>query len=72
LYLFQATVWHKVKSMPLSLLKNYVEVQDISKTVGLGHEIWDHIRQPDYLKQQVHVGIYTWYVRIQERNFDLL
>ena len=28
--------------------------------------------QPDYLKQQVHDGIYTWYVRNQERSFDLL
>ncbi|GEA66992.1 hypothetical protein PA3_11500 [Acinetobacter pittii] len=72
LYHFQANVWHKVKTMPLSVLKNYVETQDLSKTVCLGHEIWDHIRQTDYLKQQVHDGIYTWYVRNQERSFDLL
>jgi hypothetical protein len=40
--------------------------------VGLGHEIWDHIRQTPYLKQQIHDGVYAWYARNQERTFDLL
>jgi hypothetical protein len=48
-------------------IKNYVEVQDLPKTVGMGHEIWDHIRQTPYLKQQVHDGVYAWYARNQER-----
>ena len=58
--------------MPLTVLKNYIEVQDLPNTVGLGHEIWDHLRQTEYLKQQVHDGIYAWYIRNQERSFDLL
>ncbi len=38
----------------------------------LGHEIWDFMRQSEYLKQQIHDGVHAWYVRNQERNFDLL
>ncbi|NNP69511.1 hypothetical protein [Acinetobacter sp. Ac_5812] len=72
LYHFQANLWHKIKLMPLSVLRNYVEVQDLPKTVGMGHEIWEHIRQTPYLKQQVHDGVYAWYARNQERTFDLL
>ncbi|MDO5542300.1 MAG: hypothetical protein Q4F77_03225 [Acinetobacter sp.] len=72
LYHFQANLWHKIKDLPLSVLKNYIEVQDLSQTVSLGHEIWDHLRQSDYLKQQVHDGVYAWYVRNQARPFDLL
>lgn len=72
LYHFQANLWHKIKDLPLTVLKNYIEVQDLPNTVGLGHEIWDHLRQTEYLKQQVHDGIYAWYTRNQERSFDLL
>ncbi len=72
LYHFQANLWHKVKDLPLSVLKNYIEVQDLSQTVNLGHEIWDHLRQSEYLKQQVHDGVHAWYVRNQARPFDLL
>lgn len=70
LYHFQANLWHKVKQVPLSSIRKYIEVSDLPKTVGMGHEIWDHIRQTDYLKQQVHDGIYTWYVRNQDKSFD--
>ena len=38
----------------------------------MGHEIWEHIRQTDYLKKQVHDGIFAWYVRNEERPFDLI
>lgn len=72
LYHFQANLWHKIKDLPLTVLKNYIEVQDLPNTVGLGHEIWDHLRQTEYLKQQVHDGVYAWYIRNQERSFDLL
>ena len=72
LYHFQANLWHKIKDLPLTVLKNYIEVQDLPNTVGLGHEIWDHLRQTEYLKQQVHDGVYAWYTRNQQRSFDLL
>lgn len=72
LYHFQANLWHKIKQVPLSRLRNYVEISDLPNTVAMGHEIWDHIRQTDYLKQQVHDGIYAWYIRNQDHNFDAL
>ena len=72
LYHFQANLWHKIKAQPLNVLRQYIEVNDLPKTVGFGHEIWEHIRQTDYLKQQVHDGVYAWYARNQERSFDLL
>ena len=72
LYHFQANLWHKIKDLPLTVLKNYIEVQDLPNTVGLGHEIWDQLRQTEYLKQQVHDGVYAWYTRNQQRSFDLL
>ncbi|WP_180126653.1 MULTISPECIES: hypothetical protein [unclassified Acinetobacter] len=72
LYHFQANLWHKIKALPVSVLKNYVEVQDLPQTVAMGHEIWDFMRQSEYMKQQVHDGVYAWYVRNAERSFDLL
>ncbi|WP_180007446.1 hypothetical protein [Acinetobacter sp. YH16057] len=72
LYHFQANLWHKIKALPVSVLKNYVEVQDLPQTVAMGHEIWDFMRQSEYMKQQVHDGVYAWYVRNAERPFDLL
>lgn len=72
LYHFQATLWHKIKDQPLSVLKNYIEVNDLPNTVGLIHEVWDHARQTDYVKQQLHDGLYAWYIRNQEQPFDLL
>lgn len=72
LYHFQASLWHKIKKIPLSRLKDYIEMSDLPRTVGMGHEIWEHIRQTDYLKQQLHDGIYAWYIRNQERNFDAI
>ncbi|WP_168415264.1 hypothetical protein, partial [Acinetobacter indicus] len=62
LYHLQANIWHKIKDLPLSVLKNYIEVQDLPQTVALGHEIWDFMRQSDYLKQQLHDGVHAWYV----------
>ncbi|MCL6246102.1 MULTISPECIES: hypothetical protein [Acinetobacter] len=72
LYHFQANLWHKIKALPVSVLNNYVEVQDLPQTVAMGHEIWDFMRQAEYMKQQVHDGVYAWYVRNAERPFDLL
>lgn len=72
LYHFQANLWHKVKEMPLSVLKNYIETQDLPHTVGLAHEIWDHLRQTEYMQQQIHDGVYTWYIRNQTHTFDQL
>ena len=72
LYHFQANLWHKIKDKPLSVLKSYIEVNDLPNTVSMGHEIWDFMRQTDYLKQQVHDGIYAWYARNQQRSFDLI
>lgn len=72
LYHFQANLWHKIKQVPLSSMRKYIEVTDLPQTVGMGHEIWDHIRQTDYLKQQVHDGIYAWYIRNESHNFDAI
>ncbi len=72
LYQFQANLWHKIKKLPVNVVRSYIEVNDLPKTVGMGHEIWEHIRHADYLKQQVHDGVYAWYARNQERSFDLL
>ncbi|MBU3846437.1 MAG: hypothetical protein H9855_05620 [Candidatus Acinetobacter avistercoris] len=72
LYHFQANLWHKIKQVPLSSMRKYIEVSDLPQTVAMGHEIWDHIRQTDYLKRQVHDGIYAWYIRNEERNFDAI
>lgn len=72
LYHFQANLWHKIKKVPVGTLRQYVEVTDLPKTVEMGHEIWEHIRQTDYLKQQVHDGVFAWYVRNEQRPFDLI
>jgi hypothetical protein len=72
LYHFQANLWHKIKKVPIGTLRQYIEINDLPKTVGMGHEIWEHLRQTNYLKKQVHDGVLTWYVRNEERQFDLI
>ncbi|MDM1756204.1 MULTISPECIES: hypothetical protein [Acinetobacter] len=72
LYHFQANLWHKIKKQPLNVMRHYVEVNDLPNTVGMGHEIWEHLRQTEYLQQQVHDGVFAWYVRNAERPVDLL
>lgn len=72
LYHFQAGLWHKIKTQPLTVLRNYIEVQDLPKTVALAHAFWDHTRQTDYLKQQLHDGLAAWYQRNQARSFEIL
>lgn len=72
LYHLQANIWHKIKGLPLSQLQNYIDANDMDSVVKLSKEVWDHLRQTDYLKQQIHDGLYAWYVRNQERSFDLL
>lgn len=72
LYHLQANIWHKIKGLPLSHVQNYIDANDMDSVVKLSKEVWDHLRQTDYLKQQIHDGLYAWYVRNQERSFDLL
>ena len=72
LYHFQAGLWHKIKTKPLSVLRSYIEVQDLPQTVSLGHEVWDYMRQTDYLKQQLHDGLHAWYTRNQQQTFAVL
>lgn len=72
LYHFQAELWHKIKTKPLTVLRDYIEINDLPKTVGLAHDIWEHTRQSDYLKQQLHDGLHTWYSRNQQHTFDVL
>ncbi|AOA59079.1 hypothetical protein [Acinetobacter larvae] len=67
LYHLQASLWHKIKGLPLSTLQDYICLEDLPHTVALGHEIWDYLRQSEYLAQQLHDGAYTWYVRNQEK-----
>ena len=45
LYHFQANLWHKIKKVPISTLRDYIEINDLTNTVGMGHEIWEHIRR---------------------------
>ena len=70
LYQLQASIWHKVKVMPVSVIRQYVVVDDLKDVVALGHEVWEHLRQTEYLQQQVQDGIATWYARNQERNLQ--
>ncbi len=72
LYHFQAGLWHKIKTQPLSVLRHYVEVPDLPQTVALTHDFWDHMRQTDYLKQQLHDGLSAWYSRNQQHRFETL
>ncbi|MFT4019901.1 MAG: hypothetical protein QM666_00115 [Acinetobacter sp.] len=67
LYLFQANVWHQIKTLPLTVLKNYIVQDDLPKIIALINEFWDYTRQSDYLQQQLHDGIYTWYIRNSEK-----
>lgn len=72
LYHFQANLWHKIKDQPLCVVKNYIEIQDLAQSVNLSHEIWAYLSQSEYLKTQLHDGVYAWYIRNQQRPFDLL
>ena len=72
LYHFQANLWHKIKQVPLSVVRQYVEISDLPQTVGMGHEVWNFLRQTDYLQQQVKDGVQAWYARNQQHTFEQL
>ncbi len=70
LYQLQTSAWHKIKVLPVSVLRQYVVIDDLPHMVSLGHEVWENLRQSEYLQQQVHDGIATWYARNQERSLQ--
>lgn len=72
LYQLQANVWHKVKVLPVGVVRQYVVVDDLDQIVRLGQDIWEHLRQTDYLKQQVQDGIAVWYARNQELSMQAI
>lgn len=72
LYHFQADLWHKVKKLPVNVVRNYIEVNDLPKTVGYGHDVWQHLQGTHFLKQHIHDGLQSWYVKNQKRSFDEL
>lgn len=68
-YHLQAKFWHSIKVAPLSSVKNYILVEDLPHTVGLGHKIWDHLRQTEYLQEQVSAGVTHWLNVHQNETF---
>lgn len=72
LYHFQADLWHKVKKLPVNVVRNYIEVNDLPETVSYGHDVWQHLQGTHFLKQHVHDGVQSWYVKNQKRSFDEL
>lgn len=60
-YHLQAQFWHSIKDAPLSSVKNYILIEDLPHTVGLGQQIWEHLRQTEYLQQQVADGVAHWF-----------
>lgn len=68
-YHLQAKFWHSIKVAPLSAVKNYILIEDLPHTVGLGHKIWDHLRQTEYLQRQVSAGVAHWIDTHQNDTF---
>lgn len=65
LYHLQAGLWHKYKDAPLSLLKDYIVIDDVSNNVSLSHDFWAHFKQTPYFKTQIHDGLKYWYEQHQ-------
>ncbi|GAA5011552.1 hypothetical protein GCM10023206_19770 [Acinetobacter puyangensis] len=69
LYQLQAKLWHKIKKAPLSTLQHYIVIEDLPQTVAMGEQVWNHIRQTDYLQAQITSGVDAWVERHAQDTF---
>ncbi len=69
LYHLQAKIWHKIKQAPISTLQQYIVLEDLSNTVSIGEQVWNHLRQTPYLKAQVATGVEAWLQRHEQETF---
>jgi len=54
-------LWHKVKGLPLSVAKQYINQQDIEFGVETGVTLWNHARHTAYAKEMLNELIAAWY-----------
>lgn len=54
-------LWHKVKGLPLSVAKQYINQQDIEFGVETGVMLWNHARHTSYAKEMLNELIAAWY-----------
>jgi len=54
-------LWHKVKGLPLSVAKQYINPQDIEFGVTTGVALWNHARHTSYAKEMLNELIAAWY-----------
>ncbi len=69
LYQVQMKFWQRIKTAPLSSLQRYVVMEDLPKTVGMGEQVWNHLRQTPYLQAQVATGVEAWIKRHEQETF---
>lgn len=54
-------LWHKIKGLPLSTAKQYINPQDIEFGVATGVTLWNHARHTTYAKEMLNELIASWY-----------
>lgn len=54
-------LWHKIKGLPLSVAKQYINPQDIEFDVTTGVTLWNHARRTTYAKEMLNELIAAWY-----------
>jgi len=54
-------LWHKIKGLSLSTVKQYLKPQDIEFGVETGVMLWNHARHTSYAKEMLNELIAAWY-----------
>lgn len=54
-------LWHKVRALPLSVVKQYINQQDIEFGVKTGVTLWNHARHTAYAQEMLNELISAWY-----------
>lgn len=68
LYQLQLKIWNGIKTTPLSEFQAHVNPEDVSHSVNMGGQVWDHIRQTAYLQAQVATGVKAWIERYAQET----
>lgn len=71
-YNLQCTLWEQIKALPLHILSQYIEVNDLTHTVHLAEQFPQHLSQTAYFKEQLSDHIVLWYTKYQDQPLSHL
>ncbi|MBF7687489.1 hypothetical protein [Acinetobacter rathckeae] len=72
-YQLHVQLWHERKNTPLSNVQHYIDPNDLTQTIPLLHQFWDHFRRSEFFAQQLQYNLEIWYAKQKHQGvLDLL